>query len=147
MRNRIKATTILAIASLALLSVPAGLYAGDDADALTVNVPFDFIVENTTLPAGSYRVEHALENELNAWTIRSLNAVGHSVEFMTQSAEPSPNASRPERELTFMKIGDAHFLSEVWASGEGFQILPSRSMRDAEARENSREAIRIAGAG
>jgi len=81
---------------------------------IEANIPFAFIVNDTTLPAGKYTIKSLDINEPTVLELRSVDGQT-SVLFNTESAqaEQTPNKS----ELVFDKIGGKYFLSQVWLEG------------------------------
>ena len=104
-----------------------------ESDAtIKANIPHSFVVNNTTLPPGTYTVKVADDyGNLNVLEIRSANGKMNVV-FDT---EPF-NLSRETRqsELVFDKIGDTYFLSRVFLKGDesGNQVIKSRRQRRLE---------------
>lgn len=97
------------------------------------NVPFDFVVDKTTMPAGAYTIDALLPSS-SALAIRSSDAkVGRVV--LANSAR-SREASTDTR-LVFHHYGDRYFLSAIWVQGElsGREFPMSR--REIEVAKSS----------
>ena len=113
--------------SLALAVGTVLLMAGLPAWALTgtleVKVPFTFVVQNTTLPAGTYRISTP---DLSAPEVLKIQRQGStsSVFVLTELAE-RPAGQQPKAELVFNKMGNTEFLTQVWSdeSGQG-NLIP-----------------------
>src|SRR5258707_892767 len=87
---------------------------------IEANIPYSFIVGNTTLPAGKYAIK-ALDNDPGVLEIRS--ADNRTAVFIeTESAQANQEPSKSE--LVFNKVGDKYFLAQVWLEGhkDGNQI-------------------------
>jgi len=100
---------------------------------IRANIPYSFVVNNTTLPAGKYLITVAdpYGTDATVLEIRSANAKT-AVLFETDFvAVPS---LAPRTELVFDKIGDAYFLSKVFLQGDsgGNQLLKSKRQRRLE---------------
>jgi hypothetical protein len=104
-----------------------------ESDAtIRANIPHPFVVNNTTLPAGTYVITVPdTSSDLNVLEIRSANGKT-AVLFDTEPV----NVTRTMRksELVFDKIGDTYFLSRVFMSGDegGNQALKSKKQRRLE---------------
>ena len=118
-------TAIVATALLALtISTPAS--AQLPGTAMRAYIPFDFIVDGKTLPAGNYEVSRITEAP-EGLIIRSVdNKHDHCVfetETMNQNRRPRHD------EIVFNRYGDTYFLSEVLVGGmeSGRRLAPSRA--------------------
>ena len=99
-----------------------------------VNIPFDFMVGDKTLPAGQYSVARALPSSGDlALQIGSLN--GHS-RAVPLTIPVNSFKSRDRATLVFHRFDDQYFLYQVWpsAANYGREIAKSRSERHAEKR-------------
>lgn len=99
---------------------------------IEANIPFAFVVEQTTLPAGKYVIRVAETDNLKVMEIRSAGRRGAAVLFETQGVQPERAPSRSE--LVFDKLGDQYFLSQIFVEGEptGAQLLKSKMERRLE---------------
>ena len=98
--------------------ITAGLPAWALTGTLQVKVPFAFVVQNTTLPAGAYEITAQDLSTPQVLQIRSQDGATKVV-VLTEALERS--AGRPQRsELIFNKAGNMEFLTQVW-SDEGGQ--------------------------
>ena len=117
----------LAIVSAVFLFGLSGMTLfGEETREVKAHVPFPFLVENTTLPAGDYTVSRVDSGE-SALVIQNQDK-GTAVDFLTEavetkSADPPDNGS-----LVFDVVSGKHFLSEVWTTGTrtGWKLFPSR---------------------
>ena len=117
-----------------LVSVLGLLLVAACANAQTLKVaakvPFDFVIDKASLPAGNY----------------SIDAIGSSKALIVRGAEGAKmvqsdaavtlNRSENTR-LVFHRYGDRYFLSQIWVEGEseGRQLHISR--REAEVAKNT----------
>ena len=112
---------------------------------IRANIPYSFVVNNTTLPAGSYliTVADAYASDLTVLAIRSDDGKT-SVFFKTEPVTVSGSA--PQTELVFEKIGDTYFLSKVFLEGDerGNQLLKSKLQRQLEGNGSIAESHSIA---
>jgi hypothetical protein len=115
--------------ALCLLTVGGGIVANAQMEsdiAIEANVPFSFVVGNTTLPAGTYQIK-ALGDMEGALELRS--AKGHSaIAVNTESVETKRGQIENKSELVFNKVGDQYFLYQVWLAGSasGAELPKSR---------------------
>jgi hypothetical protein len=90
------------------------------------NVPFEFIVGDQTLPAGSYSVSPAV-NSGDALKIQNNNEAITTLRLTT----PMRRMNDEEGKLVFHRYGEIYFLREVWKEGEqaGRQFRESKHER------------------
>ena len=124
--------------ALCLLTVGGGVVANAQIDTgvtIQANVPFTFVVGDTTLPAGKYDIKVMDGDSANVLELRSVH--GHtSVVFDTESAETRGDRIVSKGELAFDKIGDTYFLSQIWMAGSasGSQLVKSRMEKRLEGK-------------
>jgi len=90
-----------------------------DADAVVVSVPFEFVAGSATLPAGEYRV-----SRVNPGVNRELAISGYNKgnAFVLPLAFDNGSASQPT--LSFERVGGKYFLSKIKTLG-GVYTLPT----------------------
>ncbi|HEY6381505.1 MAG TPA: hypothetical protein VIY07_06830 [Pseudolabrys sp.] len=108
---------LLAIAAwlslfLALFVVSAS---AGTAKHLTITVPFDFKVEKTTLPAGTYTIYRTATNDAHGFLIRDESGRAE-VLFITHSVQTRDVPARGR--LEFRRFGDQYFLARFWWDGD-----------------------------
>jgi hypothetical protein len=87
---------------------------------LEVNVPFSFIVNHETFPAGRYQIEQDSLAGPTVWTIRGMNTSQTAI-FVTHEAG-GQGPSRPS--LQFEHRENQYRLSNIWESPtEGQTII------------------------
>lgn len=124
--------------ALCLLTVGGGVVANAQIDTgvtIQANVPFTFVVGDTTLPAGKYDIKVLEGDTANVLELRSVH--GHtSVVFDTESAETRGDRIVSKNELAFDKVGDTYFLSQIWMAGSasGSQLAKSRMEKRLEGK-------------
>jgi hypothetical protein len=97
---------ILAIASLSIATLAPS--AGAFAQQLKANIPFDFTVGNTTMPAGEYTISSPVRNFVD---LRSADRSVMATVGGNQSYDEAKSSSGGE--LVFAKYGDHYFLDSV----------------------------------
>jgi hypothetical protein len=93
-----------------------GLCAGSArAEEVVVNVPFPFVVQQQTMPAGEYVVERVGQGQ-DALLIRRTKGVGNSAAIMltTPASGFDPAGDKPA--LTFTHDENVYRLSTIWES-------------------------------
>ncbi|MET0214767.1 MAG: hypothetical protein ABW292_17280 [Vicinamibacterales bacterium] len=109
MRSIVNKSWMLAVAFL-------GLCAGSaHAQEVVVNVPFPFVVQQQTMPAGEYVVERVGQGQ-DALLIRRTKGVGNSavIVLTTPASGFDPSGDKPA--LTFTRDENAYRLSTIWES-------------------------------
>ena len=99
--------------------------------AIRANIPFDFIVNGKTLPAGKYEIRR-ISDEPIGLLIQNINDKRDHAMFPTEAFE---ERTIPHKSLlVFHNYGESYFLSEVVEGGEqtGRMIAPSRRERALE---------------
>jgi hypothetical protein len=121
------------MAGMMALTAMASTRVAQAQEQMVVNIPFDFVAGNTTLPSGEYSVK--VSGPTNTLILIARNDSAASAFMNTNAAV----ASEPQTEskLVFNRYGDRYFLSQVWTAGNssGRQLLKS-----AREKEMSRIA-------
>ena len=116
-----------------------------ESDAsIRVNIPHSFVVNNTTLPAGTYTITVADNDhsDLNVLEIRSTNGKSGAL-FDTEPVNVRRMARQSE--LVFDKIGDTYFLSRVFMRGDegGNELFKSKRQKRLEESGSTAESQTI----
>jgi hypothetical protein len=111
---------------------------------LKANIPFDFTVGNTRMPAGEYTITSPMQEVL------VLRTAGHSASVVsTEDYAESKSGS----ELVFDKYGEQYFLHEVLCpkvASMNLKVAPSKAEKSARQYTiaaklpNSEEQIMVA---
>jgi len=117
-----QALRVLIMLSLFVTLAVASVHAQFDGQ-IAANIPFEFIVGKTTLPAGEYTVEPL--RTAPGLLIRSVDSRA-CVMVLTNSVQAS--AIQAKAKLVFNRYGDQYFLSQVWTPGDyiGRELIRSR---------------------
>jgi hypothetical protein len=94
-----------------------------DADAVVVNVPFEFVAGNATLPAGDYRV-----SRISPGVNRELSISGYDkgTAYLLPLAFDDGAANQPT--LSFEHVGGKYFLSKIQTLTGVYTMPASREM-------------------
>lgn len=94
-----------------------------DADAVVVSVPFEFVAGRATLPAGEYRINRANPGVTQELVIRGYDKGGT---FLSPLAFDEAANDMPT--LSFEHIGGKYFLSRIKTPGGVYTIASSQEM-------------------
>ncbi|MCM3906275.1 MAG: hypothetical protein ND866_31695 [Pyrinomonadaceae bacterium] len=123
--------TITMLSLLLVLAAVSVNAQGRSENSIAGNIPFDFAVEDTKLPAGNYTLRRiALTSSYDRLVIKSADGHGDSHTVMTM---PNRNTEvQKQSKLIFNRYGDQYFLSQVWMAGSdtGRDLVRSRTERN-----------------
>lgn len=127
---------LLLVVASSFLAIAGGSRAqAQVAETVVVaDIPFGFMVRDTTLPAGQYTIKRLDSVNPNAMEIRSADGVERLV-FLVGSAEA---VTPPDQtKLVFDRVGDQYFLSEIFEVGDrsGVELKKSRAERRLEKED------------
>ena len=81
------------------------------ADGVRINIPFPFVVDRTTLPAGQYD----FVRNTGSQCVQVLGGKNPSADILVITRLDSESSSVPkDAEIVFDVVGDTHVLSELW---------------------------------
>jgi len=122
--------------AIALVIVLASLASSERAfansqDAVVTNIPFDFVIGNTTLSAGKYSISRiSADNPHSPLLIRSTDGSTAAI-FLPTTSESVTGNDNPE--LVFQQDGDTLFLRQVVAELSTYTFAKPRSKRSIAA--------------
>lgn len=106
-------------------------------DQLVVTVPFEFVVDGITLPAGTYQVHRLSDNPSGGLVLSSYeNRVTTTV--LPIDIE-SALVNKPE--VAFETAGDQHLLSRIQTADHVFNIPIAKSTRTALLAHNANSSF------
>jgi hypothetical protein len=103
----------------------------------------DFVVGTRTLPAGKYRIRHAMANDACVFVIENVES-GHS--SILRAVLDSEAGTPEDNIITFARYGDQYFLTNVCSAGDNrvFKFDSSAGKQEALARAGlKRELISV----
>ena len=140
MKKQLVRLTMLGL--MAMVVMVGSTQAQSLGNKIRINIPFDFNVGDSKLPAGEYSIGRALPSSGD--TVLLISNVNHteSVFPLTNSAQSLK--SKDADTLVFHRYGDQYFLFQVWPAGAtyGRAIVKSRSEREAQ-RKTSYEIVQV----
>jgi hypothetical protein len=135
----------LLVASVTLAALAAASGYAQSRTALRVDVPFEFKVNNTALPAGEYWISQIGTEGGLLLAMRSGDS-HHTVLFTGNAAVRS--SAGEQSSLKFARYGSNYFLADIWWAEDkfGVEVPASKSAKElAAAASLSRpEAVVIA---
>ncbi len=121
--------SLVLIATMALVTAFwAAPAAAEGYGTIDVNVPFQFVAVNTTLPAGHYVLQRSEAEDPAVWTLTNAKGNVHVELFAKDAPEPVP---AQQTEVVFDQLGGENFLSQIWIGGDD----PGRQIEEGHAEE------------
>ena len=123
---------LFSLIALGLLFITASAYA--QTVNVKANIPFDFAVDQQTMPRGEYKVETISTGSSQSLLIRSTDGsvqkvqLGRSCELLRASESSK---------MVFHRYGDRYFLAQVWTAGNSFGYEFSESRLEKELAKAS----------
>jgi hypothetical protein len=100
---------------------------------MKANVPFDFIVNGSSLPAGEYTIQSF--GAIDGKTLR-LGNVGSRQGALVNTVGMDAAKASGQTKLIFHRYGDRYFLAQVWIAGSDHgQALPVSHRESELARD------------
>ncbi|HVF51012.1 MAG TPA: hypothetical protein VNA19_13040 [Pyrinomonadaceae bacterium] len=98
---------------------------------IVVNIPFEFVVGQKTLPAGEYDIKRIARNSEKALLVRSTDG-RKSEMIITHTAEAGTAREAQPTQVSFHRYGDKYFLFQIWTQGAsvGRELPASQQERD-----------------
>jgi hypothetical protein len=117
------------VATLTVLATMTCAGLGAQTEKLSANIPFDFEMGKTLMPAGKYDFYQSR----GVLTIRSV-AGGHTAMILTQPAWR--RAATTEGKVQFQRYGETYFLSGLWTpySQDGITVPKSGKEKELARR-------------
>ena len=140
MKKKIARLTMMGL--LSVMAMVGSAQAQSLSNRMRINIPFEFSVGDSKLPAGEYSIGRAQPSSGD--TVLLISNVNHpdSVLPLTNSAQ-SLN-SKDVDTLVFHRYGDQYFLYQVWPAGGtyGRELVKSHSERELR-RKTLYEVVQI----
>ena len=107
-------------------------------EPMHVKVPFDFVIGETTLPAGEYQISNVDDTATDLLVIRSENGQP-AFFFEAEPASPKGDVWVSDTKLTFQKVNGKEYLTGIWEAGgnTGYSLKAPASTLTAEHAERS----------
>jgi hypothetical protein len=132
-----KKTALTLVGALSLLLVAGSAFA--QSNEVRANVPFDFVVNKTTMPAGTYQIVNGGTLGSETIAIRGMNI--KASKLVTTSGEESSEPSAKTK-LVFHRLGDRYFLSQIWVEGsDRVRQLPKSQLESEVAMDYATQEV------
>lgn len=142
MKKQVVRTLMMFGLVMAMFVMVGSAQAQSLSNKMRINIPFEFSVGDSRLPAGEYSIGRALPSSGD--TVLLISNVKHpdSVFPLTNSAQSF--LPKDADTLMFHRYGDQYFLFQVWPKGAtyGRVMVKSRSEREAQ-RKTSYEVVQV----
>jgi hypothetical protein len=122
------------IAVIALFVASIFITAGVWAQSVKATIPFDFTVNNTIVPAGTYTISSA-SSDHNVLRISDQKHV-----HLLSTALPDPGSARKANVLVFHKYGNQYFLSQIRSDEASMNLRLPVWKAEKRARMQTQEA-------
>ncbi len=121
-----KSRIFFTLSSLTLLTAAAAL--AQSGSVMHADIPFEFHVGKTVLPAGHYDIRPNYLQGILFLKCAECSQAGALVRTTGTEAATLPKTG----ELVFHRYGEMYFLSRVWSPGyhQGSELPPSKSERE-----------------
>lgn len=97
-------------------------------EEMVVNIPFDFVAGNTTLPAGEYYVK----TDSSRHSLLLVDRQDPATSVFLPTMDVIAREAQPQSKLIFSRYGERFFLTQVWAQGNlrGRQLFKSNREKE-----------------
>ena len=107
-------------------------------DQIEVNIPYEFVVAGKTLPAGTYRVKRVGVTDPRLLILSSVETRATAIIHSTWVE----NSDTDKNEVSFVQVGDEHFLNKIETPNHLFTVSVSRSeLLEAAAKSQSGSSV------
>jgi hypothetical protein len=107
-------------------------------DQIEVNIPYQFVVAGKTLPPGTYRVKRVGVSDPRLLILNSLETRATAIIHSTWVE----NSNADKNEVSFVQVGDEHFLNKIETPSHLFTVSVSRSeILEAAATSQSGSSV------
>ncbi len=103
---------VVPIGLFVLLATGFGFAQIQTIQSLRANIPFQFVVEGKTLPAGEYNFIRSADN--GSFQIISTKKGPSAVALVITTLGGAIHSTPQDSHIVFDKIGDTYTLSEIW---------------------------------
>ena len=133
-------TTIILFISLT--TVGPGIANAQGRNGIEVQIPFSFVVQGRTLPAGKYVVERTDPGRPNILTFRTVDRSVVRVVLAQRVEKDSPSTASY---LVFIKREEKLYLFQVWTVGamNGVEVPSALDNRPNDRQQQSPTLVRL----
>ena len=117
---------LFALIGLGLLLATASAYA--QTGVMKANVPFNFIVDKTDVPAGQYLIQGVG----TTGTAMAIESSDRSLVKLVLPIACESSQAQEKSKLVFHRYGDQYFLAQIWTEGDNRGSELPKSQRENE---------------
>jgi frataxin-like iron-binding protein CyaY len=107
---------------------------------VTANVPFNFVVDKATLPAGAYSIDAISSAASKTLLIQNRDA---RIQMVTLPNNVERLDASNTTCLVFHRYGDRYFLSQIWVAGDKSGREFKMTRHEAEVATNTQSAQEV----
>jgi hypothetical protein len=135
MMSRKLFVVVVTVCAMALVTVTT--FAQLNGSPVRADIPFNFTIRGTTLPAGEYEISRITDTG----GLEIANVKDRHEHVMIET-EPAVRANYKRGELDFHRYGDTYFLYRIWTPGlETGRQLPISHQEKEMRREANAAAV------
>ncbi len=124
MKNRL--LSLIVVSSLAVLAASAPAHAQNKGSEMVAKVAFQFKAGDKSFPAGTYKFARRSASAPSLVISPDKGGESTLVAVVTRLAQRVRTSAESDGNLVFDKVGEEHWLSEVWMPGQdGFLVRAS----------------------
>jgi hypothetical protein len=140
MKGKFASTLVLLGGVLGLCTVTKA----EARDAIKLTVPFEFIVDGQTLPAGTYSLSRVADDKLGGLILR--NETARTSVFVHPAEVADASSDKPE--VSFERVGEVYFLNKIRTSRNVYDVPVDRStILEAAARSHQSKSTSASSVG
>jgi hypothetical protein len=133
-----KKSALTLVGALSLLLVAGSAFAQSNTE-VRVNVPFDFVINKTTMPAGQYQIIKVGTEGTDTIAVRGMNV--KAVKMVNTNRDQASKSSDSTK-LVFHRLGDRYFLSQIWVEGsDRVRELPKSQLESEVALDYTSQDV------
>ena len=138
----LKRSVTATIIFICLTTVVPGIANGQGRDRIEVQIPFSFVLNDRTLPAGKYVVERTDPGRPNILTLKNADTNVVRVVLAQRVEKNNPNTASF---LVFMKREGKLYLFQVWSVGSinGAQVPSAFDKRTNDRGRQSPTLVKL----
>ena len=130
-------TIILTVGAVAL----AGASTLSAQTRATADIPFEFTVQNTTLPAGHYDISS--RSDTHSWMMIQNAETRKAILVLAPDSETGYRTPKDKNVVVFHKTGGRYFLSEVKTDAVCGRVAPSKLERELASAGNGQPVAAV----
>lgn len=132
-----KKSALTLVGALSLLLVAGSAFA--QSNEVRANVPFDFVISKTTMPAGQYQIIKVGTAGSDTIAVRGMSV--KAVKMVSTNHDQAKQNSDSTK-LVFHRYGNRYFLSQIWVEGsDRVRTLPKTDLESEIALDYTSQDV------